>query len=139
MIISILSIAVNYVMNSLLVGPFGHVGLAFSTSSVALVNFILLAIFMGRRLGGLRAPELIRSLVRISGAAIPLAVVAWITSEVVSQLSLGTLAFRFINVVISIALASVAFYWSCRALKIAELDDAINAIAGRFFRLARRQ
>ena len=51
MLISFGSIAVNYLMNSLLVGPFGHVGLAFSTSTVALVNFLLLALFMRRRLG----------------------------------------------------------------------------------------
>jgi putative peptidoglycan lipid II flippase len=53
MLISLGSIAVNFVMNSLLVGPFGHVGLAFSTSTVALVNFLLLALFMRRRLGRL--------------------------------------------------------------------------------------
>ena len=43
MLISLLSIAVNYAMNSLLVRRFGHVGLAASTSVVALVNFFLLA------------------------------------------------------------------------------------------------
>ena len=40
MFISLFSIAVNYLMNSLLVSRFGHVGLAFSTSTVALVNFL---------------------------------------------------------------------------------------------------
>ncbi|MBM2806865.1 MAG: murJ 2 [Deltaproteobacteria bacterium] len=49
MLISLGSIAVNYLMNSLLVGPFGHVGLACSTSAVALVNFLLLALFMRQR------------------------------------------------------------------------------------------
>ncbi len=57
MLISLGSIAVNYVMNSLLVRPFGHVGLAFSTSAVALVNFLLLALFMRRRLGRLGRPQ----------------------------------------------------------------------------------
>src|SRR5882724_1832895 len=37
-LISLGSIAVNYVMNSLLVGPFGHVGLAFSTVDVYKAN-----------------------------------------------------------------------------------------------------
>jgi putative peptidoglycan lipid II flippase len=138
MSISIFSIAVNYVMNSLLVGRFGHVGLAFSTSTVALVNFVLLAVFMRRKLGGLRAPNLVGSVVRICSAAIPLAAVAWMTSALASQLPLGNLALRLVTVVSSIALATLAFYWSCRALKIAELDEAINAIAGRFLRLARR-
>ena len=139
MLISLFSIAVNYVMNSLLVTTFGHVGLAASTSTVALVNFILLMIFMRRKLGSLEGRQLAGKLLRICGATIPMAVVAWLTSVFVFQLPIEGLALRLVNVAAAIGLATIVFYWSCRWLKIAEIDEAINAIAGRFLRLARRK
>jgi len=139
MLVSLFSVAVNYFMNSILVGPFGHVGLAFSTSTVALVNFILLTLLMRRKLGGLQGRQLGGSLLRICGATIALAVVAWMTSALAGALPLGQLSLRFVRVSAAIALATIVFYWACRLLKIGELDEAINAIAGRFLRFARRQ
>jgi putative peptidoglycan lipid II flippase len=139
MLISLFSIAVNYVMNSLLVARFGHVGLAASTSTVALVNFILLMLFMRRRLGGLEGSQLGGSLLRICGATIPMGTAAWATSKLISALPIAGLAQRSVNVAAAIGLATVTFYWSCRLLKITELDEAINAIAGRFLRMARRK
>jgi putative peptidoglycan lipid II flippase len=139
MLVSLFSVAVNYFMNSILVGPFGHVGLAFSTSTVALVNFILLTLLMRRKLGGLQGRQLGGSLLRICGATIALAVVAWMTSAFAGALPLGQLSLRFVRVGAAIALATIVFYWACRLLKIGELDEAINAIAGRFLRFARRQ
>jgi putative peptidoglycan lipid II flippase len=127
------------VVNSLLVARFGHVGLAASTSTVALVNFILLMLFMRGKLGSLEGRQLGGSLLRICGATIPMAAVAWFTSELASELPIGGLTLRFVRVGASIALATIVFYWGCRFLKIAELDEAINAIAGRFLRLARRK
>jgi len=139
MLISLLSIAVNYVMNSLLVSRFGHVGLAASTSTVALVNFILLMFFMRKKLGGLEGRQLGGSLLRIAAATAPMAVVAWLCSRLVAGLPMSGLTLHLARVAVSIGLATLVFYWSCRLLKIAELDEAINAIAGRFLRLARRK
>jgi putative peptidoglycan lipid II flippase len=139
MVISLISIAVNYVMNSFLVGPFGHVGLAFSTSTVALVNFILLMLFMRRKLGSLEGRQLGGSLLRICVATVPMAVMAWLCSALAAELPIHGLMLHMVRVGVSIGLAAIVFYWSCRVLKISELDEAINAIAGRFLRLGRRK
>jgi putative peptidoglycan lipid II flippase len=139
MLISLLSIAINYVMNSALVDQFGHVGLAFSTSVVALANFILLMIFMRRKLGGFHGDQIATTLFRICAATIPMAAVAWLISVLVAELPLAGLAAGLLKVASSIAIATIVFYWSCRLLKIAELDEAVDAIAGRFLRLARRR
>ena len=139
MLISLGSIAVNYVMNSLLVEPFGHVGLAFSTSTVALVNFILLALFMRRRIGRLEGSRLGTTLVRICVASIPMAAVAWLVSEFCGSLPLAGIVLKLVRVSASITLAAIAFYIACRLLRIAELDEAIDAIAGRFVRVLRRR
>ena len=138
MLISLGSIAVNYAMNSLLVGRFGHVGLAFSTSTVALVNFLLLALFMRQRLGRLEGRRLGRTIMRVVIASGAMASVVWMVAEGVTALPLHGHALHFIQVVASVASAAIVFYLACRILQVKELDDAINAIAGRFIRRLRR-
>lgn len=139
MLISVGSIAVNYVLNSLLVGPFGHVGLAFSTSAVALVNFALLTLFMRRRLGGLEGRRLGLDVLRICTAAISMGAIAWITSELAAMLPLRNLALRLAQVSTSLAAAAIVFYLSCRLLRLEALTEAANAVAGKFLRALRRK
>jgi putative peptidoglycan lipid II flippase len=139
MLISSGSIAVNYVMNTLLVGPFGHVGLAFSTSTVALVNFLLLAIFMRRRLQWLDGGRLTKTVLRICSASLPMAATAWLTSELAALLPLRGLALHLVQVIAAIGLAAVVFYLCCRVLRIEELAEAVNAVTGRFARTLRRR
>jgi putative peptidoglycan lipid II flippase len=139
MLISLGSIAVNYVMNSLLVGSFGHVGLAFSTSTVALINFLLLALFMRRRVGPLEGSGLGSKLLKIVAASIPLAVVAWLVNEWCGSLPLAGILLKLVSVLASITLAAIVFYAACRLLRVAELDEALDAVAGRFLRVLRRK
>lgn len=139
MLISLASIAVNYVMNYFLVGPFGHVGLAFSTSAVALINFLLLALFMRRRVGPLEGSGLIPKLLRIGAASIPMAAVAWLVSELCGNLPLAGIVFKLVRVGLSITLAGMAFYLACRLLRIDELDEAVDAVAGRLMRRLKRK
>jgi putative peptidoglycan lipid II flippase len=139
MLISLGSIAVNYVMNSLLVGPFGHVGLAFSTSTVALINFILLAVFMRRRVGRLEGSRLGLTLARIFIASIPMAAVAWLVNEFCASLPLAGITLKLVSVSASITSAAMVFYVACRLLRIEELKEAIDAVGGRFLRVFRRK
>jgi putative peptidoglycan lipid II flippase len=69
--VSLISILVNYAMNWTLVRGlnFGHLGLALSTSAVAVVNFVWLFAVLRRRLNGMEGTRLIRSLLRIGVAA----------------------------------------------------------------------
>ena len=138
MLISLGSIAVNYAMNSLLVGRFGHVGLAFSTSTVALVNFLLLALFMRQRLRRLEGRRLGRTIMRVGIASGAMASVVWMVAEGVTTLLFHGSVLHFIQVVASVVSAAIVFYLACRVLQVKELDDAINAIAGRFIRRLRR-
>jgi putative peptidoglycan lipid II flippase len=139
MLISLGSIAVNYVMNSLLVGPFGHVGLAFSTSAVALINFVLLALFIRHRLGRLQGRRLGLTLLRICAASIAMAAVAWSASALCAALPLAGLALHAAQVSASITLAVLVFYLACRLLHVDEFDEAISAVGGRFVRVMRRK
>jgi putative peptidoglycan lipid II flippase len=139
MLISVGSIVVNYGMNSLLVGPFGHVGLAFSTSTVALVNFLLLALLMRRRLGGLEGRRLGATVLRISAATIPMAMVGWSVNELAQALPMSGLALDFTRVIAAVLLAALTFYLSCRLLRIEELTVAAESLGANFLRrLSRR-
>ena len=135
--ISIGSIVVNFLMNSLLVGPFGHVGLAFSTSTVALVNFLLLAVFMRRRLGRLGGRRLATTVLRVAVASCAMAVGAWFASELLSWLPLRGFGLHLIQVIAAMTLAALIFYGCCRVLRVEELDEAVNALGGKFIRLLR--
>src|SRR6185436_8112447 len=97
----------NYVMNSLLVQSFGHVGLAFSTSAVALVNFFLLALLMRRRIRRLDGRRLGKTVARIFAASLPMAATAWLASESAGMLPLGGLALHLVQVLGSIGLAAL--------------------------------
>jgi putative peptidoglycan lipid II flippase len=138
MLISLGSIAVNYILNLLLVGPFGHVGLAASTSGVALVNFVLLAAFMRRKLGGIAGRELTSKALRIAAASVPMALAAWLASELAALLPVSGLSLHLARVTFALALAAVAFFYACRMLHVNELDEAINAVGGRVLRRLRR-
>ena len=109
------------------------------TSTVALVNFSLLAIFMRRRLGRLEGHRLGSTVLRICLASLPMAGVAWSVSAFSMALPLHGLALHLFRVVASITLAGVIFYLACRMLHIEELDEAIEATAGKLLRVLRRK
>jgi len=138
MLISVGSIVVNYVMNSVLVGPFGHVGLAFSTSTVALINFLLLALFMRRKLRRLGGRRLGATVLKIFAASLAMAVVAWLGNYLVGELPLRGFALNFVRVATAITAGAAVFYLVCRALRIEELVEATDAITGRLIRALRR-
>ncbi len=134
MLVSLGSIGVNYAMNSLLVSRFGHVGLAFSTSSVALVNFLLLALLMRRRIQRLEGRRLGSTVARILAASLLMAAAAWLVSELAATLPMRGLVLHLAQVTGGIASAALAFYSACRLFGVHELDEAIHAITGRFSR-----
>lgn len=135
MVVALVSIAVNYVLNSVLVGPFGHLGLAFATSAVALVNFALLILLMRRRLGGLDGRRLGRTVLKICLASAVMAAAAWsLSSAIRFYFAAGGTILYSAQVTGAIALAGVVFYFACRALRIEELSEAMNTFMQPLFR-----
>jgi putative peptidoglycan lipid II flippase len=108
--------------------------LAFSTSTVALVNFLLLALLMRRRLGGLEGRRLGATVLRISAATIPMAMVGWSVNELAAALPMSGLALDFTRVVAAVLLAALTFYLSCRLLRIEELSAAAESLGASFLR-----
>lgn len=139
MLVSLASIGVNYALNALLVGPFGHLGLALSTSMVALVNFLLLALWMRRRLGHMEGGRLARTTLKICAASSAMAATAWLLSAgIANSFPIRGFPLYMAQVAAAMGLAGVVFYLSCRLLKVPELDEAIETLAGPLLRGLRR-
>ena len=148
MVISLISIVVNallslvfkslfsaYGVTPATPGGYGHMGLALSTSCVALVNFFALAFLMRRRIRRLEGRRIISSFLRISLASLALSVASYLTYYWLWRV-LGDrgLWVRLVEALVPIAVGGVVFFVSARLLRVAELDQAIQAVAGRFMR-----
>ncbi len=131
MIVSLLSIAVNYVVASLLFGhtSLGHAGLALSTAAVATFGGVALFLILRSRIHGIYGRNLIESVWKIGGASAVMGAAVWVSNSLVENwLGIDRLA-RLADLAISIPLGLVIFYFGCRILRVTELDLATRALA----------
>ncbi|MFN8543363.1 MAG: murein biosynthesis integral membrane protein MurJ [Candidatus Binatia bacterium] len=120
MAVSLLSIVTNYAMNWTLVRAlgFGHVGLAVSTSAVALANCLLLYVVLRGRIGSL-GRGFVATLARIAGATALMSVAV----TVVDALSSGVLPDRPVfhhaaRLAAALPTAGGTFWLGCRLLGV---------------------
>lgn len=140
MVVSLLSIAINFVAVSFLVRQpsFGHAALAMSTSLVALFGFLVQFLVLRHRMGGIYGRNLLTSTLRILTASMVMGAVVAASSHFVGQW-LGTTKVAYLSdLAISIPLGALTFYGACRLLRIDELEMAVSAIAGPLRRRFRR-
>jgi putative peptidoglycan lipid II flippase len=133
MIVSVFSVAANYVLNLTFIRVlgWGHAGLAFSTSLVASIQFIALMLFLRRKIRRLEGRRLMRSFLRVGAAAVAMgAVCAASTYALRHWLGVGAWA-RLIDLAITIPLSLAVLYAVSRALDVEELGMARSALLGR--------
>jgi putative peptidoglycan lipid II flippase len=119
MLVSVLSIAVNYGLNAVFVRRlgFGHLGLALATSAVALGNFALLYVFLRRRIGRIGGWSVVG---RIAVATAVMAGVTWGIDVSLAGVVPGRGAARYALRLAATIPAAVAVFWgACRALGVA--------------------
>jgi putative peptidoglycan lipid II flippase len=140
MIISLISIAVNYATASLLLNStsLSHAGLALSTSTVAIFGALALFMILRTRVGGIYGRSLAASIGKITVASAVMGGAVWMSSRVVQHwLGIGRLG-RLVDLAASIPVGLVVFYLACRLLRVSELDLASRALAGPLLRRLRR-
>jgi putative peptidoglycan lipid II flippase len=132
MLVSIVSIGVNYAMASTMINlaGLGHAGLALSTSTVALFGFFVLLIVMSRRIHGIHGAALWSSFWRICLATAVMGAVCSGSSHGIHAALGDKVRAHLVDVIVSIPLALVVFYTAARWLRIAELDEARLALLG---------
>ena len=134
MFISLLSIALNFTTNKVLIDyiGLGHWALALSTSAVATVNCLLLFGFMSSMTGGIKGRRLVRAGLKISSASAAMGVLCWICAGIVeSAIGPGTFSGRFASLVTAVPLGIGVLYALCRLMRLPELDLAQQAILAR--------
>ena len=138
MMISLLSIAINFFMNWSLVGLLQERGLALSTSTVALLNFALLYFIMRKRIDGIEGRKTAIAIVKILIASAVMAAACGLVSWGICRFVGDSRVARMINVIVSVGAGAGVFYLAALLLGIEELKSAVNAVGGRFKRMIKR-
>jgi len=106
---------------------YGHVGVALATSTVALVNFFALALFMRHRIKRLNGREVFSSFVRIAIASLIMSVVAYFSYRLLTNyFAVKTLIIKLIEAFVPIGLGGLSFLVAAKLLRIQELEKLYN-------------
>jgi putative peptidoglycan lipid II flippase len=146
MIVSIASVIVNSIANYLFLNLFsdigvtanrlhgyGHVGLALSTSCVALINFFALILILRRRIDGIEGRAIFSSFIKIASASIVLSIVSYATYRWLwVMLGDSSLSARFIEVLIPIVTGGLSFLIMAKILHIQELYKTLEILITPF-------
>jgi putative peptidoglycan lipid II flippase len=129
-------ILVNAVASILLVRAIGFVGLALGTSIAAMANAAVLVWLLRRRLGGLDGRRLSTTFIKVTTAAIVMALAAVAIQREMERIAPGLQAgWRAVRLAASIGGALVALAVAARLLRVEEFDDAVGMIRGRVRKL----
>lgn len=135
MLVSLFSIAVNFGLNWVFrfqLG-WGHHGLALSTSVVAITNFLLLYAMMRKHTKHLETRTQVAALAKIMIAGAVLALICLAAQRIFFQ-SLQDLRIwqKAVEVTVTVAIASVAFFGTAYLLRVAEVHDVVALFRRRF-------
>jgi putative peptidoglycan lipid II flippase len=119
--ISFVTIAVNVVLNVVLMGPLQHRGLALATSIASVLNFVLLFEVLRRKIGPMGGRILLRSSVKITFAAALAAGAGYLAAHGL-ELAIGmqSLLERALVVAAGFATATVIYAAGAITLRIEE-------------------
>jgi putative peptidoglycan lipid II flippase len=140
MMVSFLSIAVNYGLNQVFTFYLGwaHRGLAFSTGLVALTNFALLYLLMRRQVRRLETKHMLATLAKLALAGGVLALVCWAGEYwLLAGWAGQSFLERMLLLFLTIAVAGGAFFGVAFLLRIEELDDVAALAKRKLGRLAK--
>ncbi|HEY3901455.1 MAG TPA: murein biosynthesis integral membrane protein MurJ [Chthoniobacter sp.] len=141
MMVSFLSIAVNYGLNELFTFHlhWEHRGLAFSTGLVALTNFALLYLLMWKEVRRLESAQMLATLAKLAVAGGVLALVCWGGLHwLLGDWRHVNLLMRIVLLFVTIGVAAGAFFGVALLLRIEELDDVAAMVKRKLGRYARR-
>ena len=131
-LVSVFSVALNIVLNLILVRLMGFRGLALGTSIAALVNGGILLVLLRGRLDGLDTARVFRTFVKITVAAGLMGVAVWAAHGWLVDVVSGTGLFaRLLHVFGSIGCGLLVLAVGARLLRIDELEQARRQILGR--------
>jgi putative peptidoglycan lipid II flippase len=131
-LVSVGAVAVNLVLNLVLVRVMGYRGLALGTAIAAIFNAALLLALLSRRLDGLDARRIASSALRIGLATVVMGAVAWYSAAWLTDALPGTgFQARLLRVIASITAGIAALAAGARLLRVEELDAVLQTVRTR--------
>jgi putative peptidoglycan lipid II flippase len=140
MYISLASIATNYAIVSTMTreSSFGHSGLALSTAAVAISGSILQFLLLRGRIGGIYGRDLFSSVMKITFASAVMSFGVWGAAALAAAALPEGVARYWLTLALAIPTGIGLYYYTCRYLKIEEMDLAVTALARPLERLRAR-
>jgi putative peptidoglycan lipid II flippase len=135
MVVSFLAIGANLFLNWLFTFRlgWGHRGLAFSTSLVATINFLLLYALMRQHTRRLETRQTLIGLGKICLAGALLALVCWTANYWWLDAWVDMRFFQKLSVLLGvIAFGAIAFFTAAFLLRVSEVQDIIDVFRRRF-------
>lgn len=140
MLVALLSIFVNaiasysfrdllssYNVSEIYPNGLAHVGVALATSSVALVNFLILAIVMRKRIRRINGKKIMSAFLRITFASALMSLICWLSYKLLhSNLGGLNLFHKLIEALLPISLGVFVFFALAKLLKIEEAEKFLD-------------
>lgn len=140
MLVSLVSILINLGAASSMVklAGLGHLGLALSTSSVALFGSVALFLLLRKRIQRLHGRALAASAIKIIAASAAMGAACYVSSRGI-HLWLGARRLAQVaDLAASVPLGALVYYALCRVMRVTELEAAWSALAAPLTRRLRR-
>jgi len=118
--VSVAVLALNIVLNFLLISPLKHSGLALATSLSMIFNLVVLAFLLRRRLKRLEGRRILFSLVKVIFIAVVMGIVIYLLLRSVSALDMPLLASLITQVCLGIGAGIAIFFSLAYLLKLEE-------------------
>jgi putative peptidoglycan lipid II flippase len=134
MLISFLAIGTNLFLNWLFTFRlgWGHRGLAFSTSLVATINFLLLYVLMRRHTRRLETRQMLGGLAKICVAGVALALVCWAANHWwLDAWQNVRFVPKLLELLITIVIGIVTFFGGAFVLRVSEVQDVVDLVRRR--------
>mgnify|MGYP003312594118 CR=1 FL=1 len=109
--VAVVSMAVNVAASLLLIGPFGHVGVALATAIASWLNTLVLAAILVRRQALSVDPRLRNRLIRIVLASAVMGLVLWFLEPMLAGGLAGTLMER-VGALIALIVTGIVVYFA---------------------------
>ena len=135
MVVSLLAIGANLFLNWLFTFRlgWGHRGLAFSTSLVATINFLLLYALMRRHTRRLETRQMLFAIGKICLAGSLLALVCWTANYCWLDAWANMRFFQKLGVLLgTIAVGAAAFFGAVFLLRVSQVQDIIDVFRSKF-------
>ncbi len=126
-IISAISVALNIILNIILMRSMGYLGLALATSIAGWVNMLLLLLMLNQKIGPFDFKDLFKASYEIILASFIMGGLVWLFFSFYHlDLSVAPLSQKILSVLISMGLGLLAYVSICRFFNVAELKRILD-------------